>query len=572
MQKLLYPLFFFNCWMFFQLNGQAFETDRLAKSANDIYVTEVGRSLTLLGDTNATTHSWDFDGGTGNTSAQQPTVSWNSPGQKTIIYSNGTTTDTIRSMIRVYPDLSQPDYTFDLGTIINGQIKLDQVPAGSVIHFTGTFNDWKLYIKNGTGTAANPIYITNGDSIVDINATNPHGHGILFIDNEHVVFAGNHHPNSKYGFRVNGSGIATVKAHSHLEISGVEILNSTKHGMLLKDDGFDRTSDEFSHFKIHNNRVENCALEGFYIGRYTYYWGGERAAFANAPYCHTFKALEVYRNEMVNCNWDGIQLGAADSAAYVHDNYIVGSGTAGLNWQSFGLVLSSGFKGEAFNNFVKEENGFGGGVQIYPYSNTRFYRNTIYAPSRLAIFMRTEPNYIPSDSIAYEHTDPTMHVQITDNHITSGEEALYILDNTKTPLGFTPNTIVPIEELTYTGNTIDAAVEFLYNGDQSNYTISNTIISTSLNLMGTGGSLLTASIITEEEGESGDSQNQREPSILWDASLEHSGYMDGPPVEGLYDPHVEEVVDEPKKKKQKKRLRKNKKKKKKRKVKKLKRK
>ncbi len=525
------------------LQAQQFETDRLAKSLNDTYVCQVGQSLTLIGDTSSQTHSWSFDGGTGDSTSVNPSVSWSNPGQKTIVYSNGNRTDTIRSMITVYPDLSQPDFTFDLANLPGGnQIKLGNVPPGSVVHLTGTFTEWKVYIKHARGTAAQPIYLTNGDSLVTIQANNPHGHSILFIDNQHLTFTGNGHPSTKYGIRVIGHGIATVQENDHLEISGVEILQSAQHGMLLKNDGLDRTSNSYSGFRVHNNRVAGCQLEGFYIGRYTYYWAGNRQAFANAPYAHSFKDLQVYRNELIDCEWDGIQIGCADSAAVVHDNVMIGSGKEGLNWHGFGLVLSSGFAGEAFHNYTKEVNGLGGSVQIYPFSDTRFYNNTIYAPSTGGIFMRTEPNYLPTGTTAYLHTDSTMKVELFGNSITCGEEALYLLDNVKTPENFLPDTPVPIDTLLFIDNTIDAPIEFLYSGDTSNYEIDNEVVSLSLDV---SGSVLMKSITTEEGGEKPSNKSRREPSWIFDASLEFSGYMDGPPALNLEDdPNVYKDTEE----------------------------
>lgn len=451
------------------LNGSTSNVDlptntnvRSARTASGIHTVQVGDALQLVAWNTGKSHTWAFDGGTGDATAKSPSVTWATPGVKNITY-NG---EVIPRMVVVYPDLSTADQVFDLSTD-GDTLDLSARSAGDVVHLTGTFSGNRFVIRNGTGSAGNPIYVTNATGEkVTFNATSAEW-GLATINCDHLSFVGVN--DTKYGFVVNGKGIIPYGENNFVEFAGFHMVSPVSMGWLYKNDDLPRTNTSYEGITIHDVLVEDAAFEGIYFGRYTYDWEGNVYA---EPYGHTMKHSKIYRCVTRNCGWDGIQLGSADQGAEVHDNLVVNCGRANTSNQNFGITINSGFVGSVFYNTVVHNQG-GGAIQVFPYGNSTLSNNYFYAASvDNPVFVRTTPNFCPpagtSPPDCYTHTLTNLTFTFSDNIVTGKNEAIYLLHSNTTDNGYTPNTPILIDQLTITDNLINGTDTYRQVGGEPN--------------------------------------------------------------------------------------------------------
>lgn len=388
------------------------------------------------------THNWSINGQSYNTKI----VDINLPeGVHDIIY-NG---DTIQRSAIVYRDLSVPNQIFDVS--LSDTLALEGVEAGSIIHLTGTHTGNRFVVRNAAGTQNNPIFVVNATGQIINFFPQSAEWGIVTQNCNHLILGGIN--KTQYGFVVNGKGLLPVGNNNDVRLCGFHFKDAETIAIIYKNDAIGRDSSAYNNIWIHDNRIDNAGLEGIYLGRFTHNWEG--TTYPSQPYGHSVKNAKMFRNKMYNCGWDGLQLGCGDEGSEIHDNISYNCGNLNTSNQNFGFSINSGFAGDVYNNKIVHLASSGGAMQIFPYGNTRVFKNLFFSKSTIEpVFIRTTPNYCPTVGACFTHTLTDINFHFFENTVVGSTNAIYLLHASTVPNNFTPNTPIVIDTLNINNNNI----------------------------------------------------------------------------------------------------------------------
>jgi hypothetical protein len=242
------------------------------------------------------------------------------------------------------------------------------IPPGKKILIKGGIYEW-LVIENGSsGTAANPIVITNYDGQVetkefkisglkffkltgkydlikktgDVNFSG-HALGYAFSQNKYGIYVNNRWTNEgRHLLSVNGmtdlKGVDQIS--TDYEIEYVESGNGG-YSNVFKWDGKVSIVDNVS---IHDCYFHDTGGEGLYLGITDDSRPGQ-----------VFRNLSIYNNRLIRTGYDALQLGKVVKGANIYNNVLYG----GMNWRSpfmdfqdFGSSLNFCDGGISFRNNI----------------------------------------------------------------------------------------------------------------------------------------------------------------------------------------------------------------------------
>lgn len=194
------------------------------------------------------------------------------------------------------------------------------------------------------GASGNPITITNPSdekiSITETVSASPYGSITFRSGCRYIVLDGSNNATETYGiYLANGTFGIRLHESEDIEIKYIEI---TSRGIQWQD-GTWTASQDVENIKIHHCYIHDVAGEGIYLGNSAF-------VAANDP---SFKDCKIYSNTIEDCAWDCIQLGAADQGTNeIYENHCENCGTAGVQGQTFGIVLGIDTTGDIYQNKV----------------------------------------------------------------------------------------------------------------------------------------------------------------------------------------------------------------------------
>lgn len=252
-----------------------------------------------------------------------------------------------------------------------------------------TYGTHPLRFINVTGTAANPIYITNCGGTAKVTVPGTITYAIKFENSKHFRLTGGD-VKGAYGIRLSGAktmGVSVERLSTNFEIDHIEVSNIGFAGIMAKTDPDCQDQAVRGVFtmrdsQIHHNYVHDTGGEGLYIGNSFYANGASTSCGVKYP--HDIVNMKVYSNVVKNTAWEGIQVGCAVSGAEVNDNLVENAGTANVAGQNNGIQLGEGTGGKCFNNFVKTVKG--NGIIVLGLGDNVVFNNIIVNVGQAGIF------------------------------------------------------------------------------------------------------------------------------------------------------------------------------------------
>lgn len=377
----------------------------------------------------AVSHFWDFGDGTTSTEPA-PLHVYQTRGCYDVTYKatqNGIEHPYFQKRaVYVYPDRSAtPFLTIDLATVNVTGVHQDysNVPAGAMVKVIGEREGASFWVlKNLKGTAANPIHLYfENTRLIGIPAPLEGSKESLIIYNscQHVdIDMASHY--QQYG------GMDTWNQCTNLKVGGATIEDSNGCGVKMKADGVKWGEPYFKDMWLHNCTVRRAKLEGCYLGNSFYLLRSD-----TDYYKHSMSRAKLFRNTMVDCRWDGAQLGMGDEDSEIHNNWLQGNARDKKPAHGYGMQINSGFQGEIYNNIILEgDHGWGGSTQFAVGFNSKYYNNINYAPTgQYALFIKTEENNALQTRTI---TDPNLEVEVFNNTLISVDQAIYLIHSAKT--------------------------------------------------------------------------------------------------------------------------------------------
>jgi hypothetical protein len=246
-----------------------------------------------------------------------------------------------------------------------------------------------LRFINVTGTAENPIYITNCGGTAKVTVANTLHYAIKFENSKFFRVTGGD-VTGTYGIKLSGAktmGISVEKLSTNFEIDHVEISNIGFAGIMAKSDpGCDnlaiRGAFTMRDSQIHHNYIHDTGGEGLYIGN-SFYANGMTTS-CGVKYPHDIVNMKVYSNVVKNTAWEGIQVGCAVLGAEIHSNLVENAGTANVAGQNNGIQIGEGTGGRCYNNFVKTVKG--NGIIVLGLGDNTVFNNIIVNVGQAGIF------------------------------------------------------------------------------------------------------------------------------------------------------------------------------------------
>lgn len=147
---------------------------------------------------------------------------------------------------------------------------------------------------------------------------------------------------------------------------------------------------------IHDNYIHNIGLEGTYIGKGGWYFGGTgKCSFDTSikSYAVSLKNVRIYNNIIENTGWDGMQLKDADENVKIYNNRISHYGVVNNGGQNEGMVLGSGVVADVYNNSII--NGSGWGFHYTGLGYLNFYNNIIVNSGQTGMFLNGAEVEVP---------------------------------------------------------------------------------------------------------------------------------------------------------------------------------
>ncbi len=279
---------------------------------------------------------------------------------------------------------------------------------------------------NWTGSADFPIMIVNkhGTGRVEISDAVPGvpgasgATGIYMQHCKYLKLRGDNDPTYRYGIEISraggagsGSGprgVDVTGKSSYVEISHLEIHNIAFAGIMVKQDpsgtDFSLNHPQLKYYdiKIHDNYIYNIGGEGMYIG---YSKWAENRNETGLEFSHNIIGLRIYNNLLEECDWDGIQVGAATADVAVHDNVIYRSGgtidTGAPGNGGQGIQIGEGTTGLWYNNMIIQSRT--NGISLIGIGNDYVFNNLIVCPREgvdnfglLGLFADNRPGIVPA--------------------------------------------------------------------------------------------------------------------------------------------------------------------------------
>jgi len=226
---------------------------------------------------------------------------------------------------------------------------IDLLGVRGNVYLMGTYTGPRLIVKN-----AENIQILN-QGFVSIAAPD-HEEALVIQEPKNVLITG-----TDRGFVLRGA----LQVWGECNIFGVDglVIDGAHTGI--------RINQQYQYQKItfRNCLIMNCKHEGIYFGYH-------------ARHTLPAKNIVIENNEVLYCDWDGIQVGNAD--VIVQMNRILHCGMAKSKWQDFSLCLNPGVTGLISNNHLM------GKIQcVSSEGQIEFRNNTIYSPAEYAVFIKS---------------------------------------------------------------------------------------------------------------------------------------------------------------------------------------
>lgn len=261
--------------------------------------------------------------------------------------------------------------------VIDGRSNASAVKPGDTIYLSGSRQ--LVILRSIHGTRSAPVSVQNMGGQVVFSGSS---YGIKFDTCSWISLAGKM-TDTTYGFvcqSVN-AGVIIGGLSTCIEVSGVEIYNTTWTGIVAKTDpdcSFLSTRDKYTmrNISIHDNYIHNTANEGMYIGS-SFYYGYELPCNGKDTlvFPHLIKGLRVYNNKVESSGWDGIQVSSADSACFVNNNFVFHDSQAEVSGQMSGFMLGGGSSCNCFANLIQD--GKGDGIDEMGLGGNYIYNNLI---------------------------------------------------------------------------------------------------------------------------------------------------------------------------------------------------
>ncbi|HEX2535337.1 MAG TPA: carbohydrate-binding protein [Chitinophagaceae bacterium] len=265
---------------------------------------------------------------------------------------------------------------------VNGQIYLPNglgistlKPGDTVNIPAGTYS--LIAMGAFRGTSALPIVIRNSGGLVTTKEIR------VYNDARYFRFTGTGLPSVKYGFKVNGTGNSGFSANkatnfevSNIEVTGPQVGIFIKRNVDVNDPQSYSPNYLFDSIRVLNNYLHDIRGEGMYLG-----FSGSATYQSGMTYIPVrMNNLEVAYNNVVNCDWDAIQVSNARGNTKIHHNTVTNFGRINMSSQQAGILLGGNTQGDVYDNVVKT--GTGNGIQIFGYGTIRVYNNTVESTGR----------------------------------------------------------------------------------------------------------------------------------------------------------------------------------------------
>jgi len=259
-------------------------------------------------------------------------------------------------------------------------------PGDSLFFMAG--NRQYLFIRNFTGTKANPIVFINYQGVVSFNTD--WYYGIKISNCRYTRLTGTGDPKSFYGFRIDrvkgGAGLSLGDLSTDFEGDHLYISNVPIAGVYAKTDpdcSFTSTRDKFTQYNtvFHDNYISNTGNEGFYIG--SSFYGGETVNCKGRDtliYPGILNGVRVYNNIIKGTGWDGIQVGSAFSDCRIYNNLVMFDSQAGVSSQMSGIMIGGGSQCDCYNNYIYK--GKGDGIESLGIGGYKISNNVIIDAGR----------------------------------------------------------------------------------------------------------------------------------------------------------------------------------------------
>jgi hypothetical protein len=294
--------------------------------------------------------------------------------------------DDIKTFSTAIQDCSTCTYVVPDRTHVIDGLALGLKP-GAVICLNAATPYKNLLFRNITGTAEQPITITNCGGTATLTATGL-SFGLKTQNSKYFRITGGTTANT-YGIKiVNGHiGIALGDLSTNFEVDHVEVAGSGFAGIMAKTDPTCDPATARENFTMKNvslnyNYVHDCGGEGFYVGN-SFFQAGVNTD-CGIRYPHEIHYLRLYSNIVKNSGWDGIQVGCATVGAKIYGNTIENYGTLNRYSQRNGMQLGEGTGGLCYGNFIKH--GTGNGMNILGLGTNVIYNNVIVDAGDMGIF------------------------------------------------------------------------------------------------------------------------------------------------------------------------------------------
>lgn len=245
-----------------------------------------------------------------------------------------------------------------------------------------------LRFANIHGDSMNVITIMNANDEVIIN-TQEHYFGIQFHNCSHFRLSGSGDSDVEYGIRIiatpaKTNGLSLGGLSTDFEIDHLEISNTGFAGIfaLTQPDCSGKTTrGDFvmRNTSFHDNYIHDTFGEGFYIG-HSFYAGYavKNNGKDTTLLPHEIRGVKVFRNKLVKCGYDAIQLSCATQDCEIFENEITGYGFQNIKFQNSGIQIGGGSTGRCYNNSIVK--GTGNGINVFGIGNNYIYNNIIVYP------------------------------------------------------------------------------------------------------------------------------------------------------------------------------------------------
>lgn len=241
-----------------------------------------------------------------------------------------------------------------------------KIDPGKKILIKGDVYDWIAIANTSSGTAKDPIVITNYGGQVET-------HQLVIRGMRHFKLTGRYDPANKTG-NINFPGHANGYAYTQgkygffinskwqstdaflLEISGLTtggVSNSTSdyevefiesgNGGYTNAFKYNSQTGIVDNVKIHDNYIHDTGGEGIYLGN------------TDDPQAQVFRNLQIYNNRILRTGLDALQANNIVDGSSIHNNVLQGSfgwRDAFMDTQDFGSSLSFNNGNAAFENNI----------------------------------------------------------------------------------------------------------------------------------------------------------------------------------------------------------------------------